>query len=349
MSEDTGITEPVPDVAQISTGNPDTPGGRPPYDSGLNWKWVLLIGALYGLLMRIAFGLSWFQGSVDSGPMLVSFLLLVPFIIGGLSVYLAPPKYRSVTWSIIVPWVPTLAFVGGTAVLLIEGSICIVMALPIFLGMASFGGITVWGLLRVVRPSPSSVGSVLLLPLLAGAFERNAPPPMQVGVADSSVHIAASQQDIWHLINDARAIRPGEMAGGVAWRMGVPYPLEAVTVATDSGRVRKLRWQGGVYFDEPILNWEENRYIRWRYDFKAESFPNGVLDEHVVLGGKHFDLLDTSYRLTPEGDGTRLDIHVTYRVNTRFNWYAGTWARWLIDDAAESILMFYKQRAEANA
>ena len=74
----------------------------------------------------------------------------------------------------------------------------------------------------------------------------------------------------------------------------------------------------------------------------------------AALGGRVGEgqgarLVDTSYRLTPEGQGTRLDIHVTYRVSTNFNWYANVWGRMLVDDSARTILQFYKHRAEASA
>ena len=137
------------------------------------------------------------------------------------------------------------------------------------------------------------------------------------------------------------------MAEGWAFRIGVPHPIEAVTVDTDNGRVRKLRWEQGVHFDEPILDWNENRYIRWRYVFAPDSIPLGALDEHVTIGGRYFDLIDTSYRLDPEGDGTRLSIHVSYRVSTGFNWYAARLARLLVDNSAQTILAFYQHRSEA--
>jgi hypothetical protein len=321
---------------------------RPPLPgtSALNWKWSLLAGVAYGLSMRLLFGIKWFASGVDSGPMLGAFVMLVPFMLGMLAVYLQPPGARSLASSLIAPWLPLLVFVAGTAVLLIEGSICIVMALPIFLALASFGGLTAWLALKFFQPSRASMGGVLLLPLLAGAFERQLPPPPILRVADADIHIQASPEAVWKLINNARDVRPQEMSGGLAWRIGVPYPVEAVTMKTDQGRVRKLRWQGGVAFDEPILDWQENRYIRWRYVFDQSSFPPGTFDEHVLIGGKHFDLIDTSYRLTPEGDGTRLAIRVSYRISTRFNAYADAWGRWLVGNAADSILGFYKQRSE---
>lgn len=314
---------------------------------------VAAAGVAYGLAMRMLFGLHYFRGGADSssagssGPMLVSFLFLVPALIGAYTLYLMPREQRNFGRALLAPWLPTLVFIGATAVLLIEGSICIAMALPIFLVSASLGGILAWAALSVVTPSRSTVGTFLLLPLIGGAFERGMPLPDLIGQSEDSIHIAAPPQAIWHLINDATDIHPDEMAQGVAWRIGVPYPIEAVTVGSGANRVRKLRWDKDVHFDEPIVDWDENRYIRWRYVFAADSIPDGALDEHVLIGGRHFDLLDTSYRLTPEEGGTRLSIHVSYRVSTHFNGYAGTWARWLVGDASHTILAFYQRRAEA--
>jgi uncharacterized protein YndB with AHSA1/START domain len=310
--------------------------------------WMFGAGALYGLLMRLVFVLPFYrERGGASGVMLASLVFLVPLLIGALTVYLLPVAQRTFGRALVVPLVPVLVFVAGTAVLLIEGSICIALALPIFLIAAMLGGLLGWVLLRVVSPSRSTVGVVLALPLLLGAFERDMPLPDRHGETEASVFIAAPPETIWHLINDATGIRPDEMAQGLAWRIGVPLPREAVTVDTPEGRVRKLRWDKGVHFDEPILDWVENRYIRWRYVFAADSIPPGALDEHVLIGGRHFDLLDTAYRLTPEQGGTLLAIRVNYRVSTHFNAYAGAWADLLVDDAARTILAFYRRRAEA--
>lgn len=60
-----------------------------------------------------------------------------------------------------------------------------------------------------------------------------------------------------------------------------------------------------------------------------------------------FNLENTSYTLVPEGKGARLVLVVGTRVMTNFNWYAGFWARFLVDDTARAILFFYKNRSEA--
>jgi hypothetical protein len=313
---------------------------------------VFLAGAVYGLAMRLAFGMVPFgrfggsEAAGATGVMLSSFVMLVPFLLGAFAVY--ADRGRAGIWrAVFIPWIPIGLFVGGTAILLIEGSICIAMATPIFLCMGSIGGLIMWTVLRAYRPSRGTMGSLLLLPLLAGAWEQGQPLPPRVQVSTASVVIAAPPERIWHLINDAAGIRPDEMAQGLAYRIGVPYPQSALTVVENGQRVRKLRWDHGVHFDEPITAWEEDRYIAWRYSFLPGSIPADALDEHVQIGGRHFDLLDTSYRLTPQAGGTRLDIRVTYRISTRFNWYATTLGRVLVDDAARTILSFYQRRAEA--
>lgn len=307
-------------------------------------------GALYGLAMRIGFAFDLLQGSGGgSGVMMASFVFGVPLLIGAIAVYTLPAGRRTITASLVAPLLPVGLFVSATALLLLEGSICIFMALPIFLFMGVLGGLLTGLALKAARPRPATFGALLALPLASGLVERDLAPADHFGRSAASVHIDAAPEAIWRLINDARAIRPEEMRDGLAWRIGVPLPLEAVTVGEGAGRVRKLRWERGVHFDEPILDWEENRFIRWRYVFAPDSVPPGALDDHVAIGGRHFDLVDTSYRLTPEAGGTRLDIEVNYRVSTNFNAYAGAWAEWLIDDAAETILAFYRRRAEAEA
>lgn len=309
-----------------------------------------IIGTVYGLAMRLLFGgtgLLNAQGkSAAGGPMLSAFVLLVPLLIGAITVYMADPKDMSPGKSITKPWLPTIAFVAGTAILLIEGSICIAMALPIFLFCASLGGALTYVVLLTVRPSPGAMSMLLVLPIAVGYAETQIPLPQDTFTAKNSVHIAAKPDEIWRLINNATHITPDEMRGGLAYAVGVPYPIEAVTQGAGGNRVRKLKWQKNVAFDEPITAWDENRFIQWRYAFKPESFPPGSLDDHVVIGGKYFDLIDTSYRLTPEGSGTRLDIEVNYRVSTHFNFYATAWARILVDDAAATILRFYQHRGE---
>ena len=313
---------------------------------------VFAVGALYGLVMRLAFGVPWMDPRSShgvTGPMLASFVVGVPLVIGVFTVHAARKWSPSLLFALFGPWVPTACFAAGTGLILIEGSVCIAMALPIFCIVASLGGLLCWIVLKFVDVPQGGVNALMLLPLLLAWPESQEPLPRAISRSEQALHIAAPPEVVWGLINHATQIAPAEMRDGLAFRIGVPYPREAITQAAGGGRVRKLRWAGGVAFDEPITAWEENRYIAWTYAFGPDSFPPGTLDEHVLIGGKYFDLVDTSYRLVPEGGGTRLEIVVDYRVSTHFNWYAAPAGRLLVDDAARAILRFYKHRGEAAA
>lgn len=300
--------------------------------------------------MRLLFGglgIFTFAGKgTANGVMLAAFVILVPIVVGVLTIYNLDHAELSLASAIYKPWIPTLAFVAGTALLMLEGSICIAMALPIFLFAASVGGLLAYIAARSFRLTPGAMSAIMALPLVLGYFETMVPLPQNTFVAKDSVFIATKPDEVWNLINYAVQIQPEEMRGGLAYKIGVPYPMEAITQTADGRRIRRLKWQKDVSFDEPITAWEENRFIKWSYAFKPESFPPGSLDEHILIGGKYFDLIDTSYRLTPEGAGTRLEIVVNYRVSTNFNFYATSWAQILVDDAAATILGFYKHRSE---
>lgn len=309
------------------------------------------LGALYGLAMRLVFGLPMFTHEVNhraAGPMLWTFVVLVPVLIGVFTVHAVRRRPPSLLFALFGPWVPTICFALGSGLALIEGSICIVMALPIFCVVSSVGGLLCWLTLKFFEIRDGAMNGLMLLPLLLAWPESQLPLDDALVRSEAAVHIAAPPEVVWGLINHATAIQPAEMSTGLAYRIGLPYPVEAITHESANGRVRKLRWAGGVAFDEPITAWDENRYIAWRYDFDAKSFPPGTLDEHVLIGGNYFDLVDTSYRLVPEDGGTRLEIVVDYRVSTHFNWYATAAGRLLVDDASRTILRFYQRRAEAR-
>ena len=68
-----------------------------------------------------------------------------------------------------------------------------------------------------------------------------------------------------------------------------------------------------------------------------------------MLGGHYFDIKDTSYTLTPHGSRTEVRVRMTYRVSTRFNWYAEPVAKFLLGNLAGINLEYYRRRSEKPA
>lgn len=311
-------------------------------------KWFpFALGAAYGLLLRMLFSGHILHGFKSSDVMSASFAVFMPIAIGAITIYFAEKKeQRSFLFYMAAPCVSVSLFVGGTAILLIEGSICIAMALPLFLIQGSIGGLFMGIICRLTKYKKHTVNSLAILPFIIAIGESGKPLPNAIQESRESIHINQKPDVIWHHINFPLNIYPEELVNGFAYKIGVPYPIEARTINPIVGGKRQLMWQRGVTFEEEIEAYDENKFIQWKYIFNDKSFPAGSMDDHVAIGGKYFDLVNTSYRLTEESGGTRLEISVKYRVSTNFNWYAEPWANFLVTDTAKTILNFYKQRSE---
>ena len=312
---------------------------------------IMCLGAGYGIAAYKIFS-SLFSAPSNgaSGLMLVSFLAGIPLCIGLLVGYVSSRrKLSGATGSAALSVAALAIFIFAAGALLREGTICILLAMPLFLFVAIMGAL-VGAVAHVVAPRKSQqlLSVALVLPFLIAPVERDASPAARRQVTTQSILIDAPAAVVWRHINFPTNIRPEELEGGLAYLIGMPYPIEARTISGQVGGTRELRWQRGISFQEEITAWTPERHIAWNYRFRPDSFPAGSLDDHIVIGGRYFDLESTSYTLSEEAGRTRLSIEVITRVTTSFNWYADFWARFLVDDTAKTILKFYKNRSESD-
>ena len=230
---------------------------------------------------------------------------------------------------------------------MIEGIICAILIVPLFCLLggrrwpdhgASCAGSPSW-------PKPT-ISCILLLPLIGGSFNFDARLPQTVDTVERTTIVDASRATVWKQILDASDIRPAEIDSAWLFRIGVPLPLEGRLQADGVQTTRRVRMAKDVYFDEVIEEQREHEFVRWTYRFYEDSFPPYALDEHVVIGGHYFDVLDTSYTLRPRGDATELTVRLSYRISTTFNWYARPLMQLLLGDLAERNLGYYRQRSE---
>ena len=334
---------------------PRSPNLPPPVESiwRIYWRtlpmlkrYPVLAGALAGVLLRLVFS---GQGGSRWSPMVGGFIFLAPIFVGMLTVYLAERQHRrSWTYYFMAPVLATGLFVAGTLVLLIEGWICAIVIIPMFAVLGGLGGIAMGYLCRMTNWPRPPLQCAAALPLIVAALGPLIATPAETGMIERSVVVEAPPSTVWLNINDVRNIQPEEMAGALALRIGVPAPVSGVTRGTPGGRVRTSRWGKQVHFDEIIQEWQPNRYVRWTYRFAPDSFPRKALDDHVVIGGHYFDVLDTSFTLQPVSGGTStlLTTRVRYRISTQFNFYADWVAQILLGNLSNVGLRLYKARSE---
>ena len=315
------------------------------------WWWPLAAGVLFGLVLRAVYSGS--PGQLFE-TMSGSFALLAPIAISAVTVFVAELRARR-TWAYYF-WMGALVnvlFVVGTFVFQIEGLICVILAAPLFAIIGGVAGLIVGAVFRGTRWMRQATYCCALLPLVLGVYEHYIPLPQRVHTIHRTIGIAAPRTDVWDQLMEVSEILPDEIGDGLMYRIGVPLPQSALTgELPDHTLVRQIRMGKGIQFDQVATptDWECYRRVRWRYNFTPKSFPPRALDDHVRIGGAYFDLLDTEYSLLPVGNRlTILRVSISYRVSTRYNWYAQPLAELFVSNFEETALRFYARRAEAQA
>jgi hypothetical protein len=312
--------------------------------------WPLLIGVFVGILLRFFF--SDHAGGWRSA-MARHFIYGAPLAVSAVTVYLAE-RARRRTWRYYF-WMGAMAnalFVLGTLVILIEGLICAIIIVPLFMLLGGIGGLIMGAICRWMIFPRTSVLSFVTLPVVLALVVPQTENIPYIGTIERSVVIQTTREKVWPHLMNADHIRSDEVGHGWLYRIGVPLPSAGLTArdAASNELVRAVTMGKNIHFEQRASQWRDNQFVRWTYRFTPDSFPPQALDDHVQIGGAYFDIIDTRYTLLPLAENTtRLDIQMHYRVSTDFNWYANGVAKLLIGNFAEVILDFYRVRAERAA
>ncbi|HUK01499.1 MAG TPA: hypothetical protein VLW26_04395 [Steroidobacteraceae bacterium] len=322
---------------------PDTPEPRRFWIVRFGWTVPLICGAIVGVALRLFFS------ATPDHAMESSFTLLVPILVGAVTVYMAERAVRR-SWSyyFFAAAAANALFVVGTMVIRVEGLICAILAIPLFGFVGGLGGVLMGAVCRWTKWPRAAVYTFAALPLLLGGLEQNLPLPQDIRSVDRVRIVSASPERVWTHLTVARGIRAEEIGSAWMYRIGVPLPSSAVTELADSTQVRHITMGKGIQFDQVAADWQPNQRVRWTYRFRNDSFPPGALDDHVKIGGRYVDLIDTEYVLREVNAGTEIRVTMRYRVSTAFNWYAQPIADFLVGNFEEAALRFYATRAEGS-
>jgi hypothetical protein len=312
-------------------------------------------GACYGLFLRfVALNIparSWLSKvgiPQSSGVMTVAFLVLGPLVMGLLTIRRADAHGPSRVWQwIFVPWISVVLMMIVTALLNIEGAICIAMALPIALICASIGGVIGGIIGRYGKLSRTATLSVAILPFVLGPAEARLTAPDRTRTVSSEIRIHASPSVVWQNIERVPSIAPSEIQTTWAQRIGFPRPVEATLSYEGIGGVRHASFERGLLFIETVTAWEPQHRLAFSIKADTAHIPPTTLDEHVTIGGRYFDVLNGEYQIEPLPNGDVL-LHLTshQRLSTNFNGYAGIWSDAIMQSLQTSILQVIQHRCE---
>jgi len=301
----------------------------------------ILLGATYGIATRVFTALGPFNDLW--GVMTIGFLIIVPVVIGYLTV--RPVVAPSRSFRFFAPWPTCVVTVIVAALLGMEGTICIVMGLPLMLLLSSLGGFvggSVGG-----RETPAMLPILVLLPYIVAPLERGRELPTHLSVTRTTIDVTAPAATVWPLVASVDSIRPEEERLALYTAMGFPHPVSAVIDRPGIGGVRAARFTGGLVFTERVTDWEPGRRLSFTIRANTDDIPATTLDPHVTIGGPYFDVLTGTYELQPlSNGGVRVVLTSEHRVSTPFNLYAGAWTNVVMRSIQSNILAVIKARAE---
>lgn len=318
-----------------------------PTRPGNFWRSVVIIfvtAGLYALATRLLFGYLQPHYQIVS----ISFIFLMPLAFGALVCFLG---YRFDTprrfWRMLGPLLAMVLALLGSFLAHMEALMCLVVALPLVLPFSMLGGWCMHLSLQKRSKDRLLVSCLLLLPYAVAPVEELWAMPHETRVMRNAVTIHATPEAIWEQIHSVPAIQKAELPSQWIYLLGFPRPIAATIDKQGVGATRHATFERDVSFFEVVTHWDQPRKLSFTIKADPDFIPHTAFDEHIIVGGRFYDVLDGTYEIEPRGDGTCiLHLYSTHRLSTRFNWYAGWWSEWVMDQIQGSILEVIRQRCE---
>ena len=309
---------------------------------------IIVLG--YAGLFRWIFAEPWMSGS--GGVVSMSFIFSVPFACGALSVAIGR-WCGSDGWWLNALVTPAFIMAIGLFICIcaqIEAMICVIMASPILFAGTALGGSIAHLLLPRNRPLPHlHITVAVFLPFLTAFAESRLDAPTETKAITNSINIQAAAGEVWPLIASVDAITPEEIPDSWIYRIGFPKPIAATLDHNGLGGIRTATFQRGVSFFEEITVWDQPKKLSFSIHADPDFIPKSAFDQHIIVGGRFYDVLDGTYEIEATGADTCI-LHLTsnHRLSTRFNAYAGWWSLRIMDQIQGSILEVIRTRAESG-
>jgi hypothetical protein len=310
----------------------------------------IIIGALYGLGMRLLFNIPQnHYGFSFTDLFSITFIWIVPLVIGITPMIFARREnLESVAYRSFSPLLSVLTFFIICFITRIEDLVCIIVIGFPFLLCAVMGGLFFGAFILNYRQRKGILYSVLFIPLLAGMIEEQFKTPSQQFDIKTVTLIHCRPDSIWKNIVRVKQISDEEYNKGLFNYAGIPQPLYAELDRDAIGATGIGHFDGGLQFKETVNQWQRNKKVSFNIRVIPSTLRKTVFDRHL-LTGKHFEFLNASYELKPINNSqTQLTLTSSYKLDTRINAYASFWGNNMLGDFQERLLEVIKKRCESR-
>ncbi len=307
----------------------------------------ICIAVAYALLLRLLFGV----GGTDLEVMSGTFLFISPFVIGFLNIIVLPKGTVKGSAGFFLPWLTCLCILLVTLFFNIEGIICWIMIYPLFAIAAGIGGLVAYYMKHnkankrddwdfEKNSGKLNVSIILMLPIILGFVEGDKMSSSEECTVQTSMDIDATPAGVWQRLtstkNNLQDKTPAFWSSAIGFPKHVSTKLDTLKI----GGKRMSYYERGLYFEEKIAGMEQDKMLALDIKTDPTHIPPTVMDEHIIIGGKHVDILRDIYKIEALRNGqTRVTLTSVYTINTPFNWYADLWASFLMKDILRGELI----------
>jgi hypothetical protein len=238
-----------------------------------------------------------------------------------------------------------LTYCAGLLIFALEGLICILMAAPLGIVIASVGTIIGEAIIKFKKGSPLTVlaGLALLVPLMM-SFENLTKDEPGIYAVTTSVVIDAPKEKVWEkVVAFSKIDEPKELL----FRAGVAYPTHAEIIGSGVGAIRYCNFSTGR-FVEPITTWNAPDLLQFSVKEMPEPLkeisPYDIQPTH--LHG-YFVSTKGEFRLTTTADNkTLLEGTTWYYHKIAPATYWQLWTTHILHKIHNRVLQHIKKDAE---
>ena len=293
-----------------------------------------------------------FFGTEYLGEYGYSLFIGIPFFLGFISTLIYNLREPRSLRSSLLASQSTLALVGvGLLLVKMEGVICLLMAAPLAIPLASLGAVVAHAIVATVRASRKQYQSLSVVALfLPGSMvlEHQAELPAPLLKVVTAIEINAPPSVVWlHVVTFSELPPPTEWV----FRTGVAFPIRATIDGSGPGAIRRCEFSTGPFI-EPITVWDEPHLLQFRVTSNPEPIQEWT--PYRAIHPPHLDGYLASrqgqFQLTAlPGNRTRLEGTTWYQHHL---WPVGYWQLWsdfIIHRIHGRVLQHIQHLSEASA
>lgn len=298
-----------------------------------NWIRVVPAGALgsaaLSLLISVPLGL----GVSTFGIRVMTnygwgLFVAVPFTMGFVAALLYGLREpRTLPSTIGVACLSVVLLAGVLIGVAVEGLVCLIMAAPLALPLAAFGGFCAYKAQRsrwAQRDAPLILSVLILVAPGIQSMEYLAGRPSPVFVVRTSLDVQAPPEEVWRQVVAFTQIPPPTE---LMFRAGIAYPIRAEMVGGGVGAERHCVFSTGA-FVEPIQVWDEPHLLKFSVISSPAPMEEWTPYSRIDTPHLHGFLISQGgqFLLTPlPNGGTRVEGTTWYHHGL---WPSAYWRLW---------------------